>query len=151
MAQDCNSSVVLLPIRPCYVKRIIDGTKRIEFRRKPFKRSVQNVVVYSTSPVRKIVALFTVSHITKAGPSEIWTKYHHLAGIDMKTFRDYFQGRDSAIAIGIGVVTILDPPISLRLLSGSLIPPQSFIYLRYQLFQKLCSRAKIFPSSRVPT
>jgi hypothetical protein len=32
-----------------------------------------------------------------------------------------------------------------------LIPPQSFTYLRYQLFRRLCRKAKILSFSHVPT
>lgn len=137
MADDCGSCIVLLSIRPGYAKSIIDGTKRIEFRRKPFSQKVDNVVIYSTAPIKKIVALFTVSYITEGSPETIWARYRHASGIDARAFQTYFRGTSRATAIGIGLVSVVNPPVSLASISRSLYPPQSFAYLKKDLFRKL--------------
>ncbi len=41
---------VLLSIRPKYVEEIIKGNKRYEFRKSIFKKNVEEVWIYATSP-----------------------------------------------------------------------------------------------------
>ena len=52
---------VLLSIRPKYVEEIIKGNKRYEFRKSIFKKNVEEVWIYATSPTKKIVGTFSVS------------------------------------------------------------------------------------------
>ena len=50
---------VLLSIKPEYASKILDGTKRYEYRRAIFKRTeVTTVVVYASDPVRKVIGEF---------------------------------------------------------------------------------------------
>jgi len=44
---------VLLSIRPKYVEEIIKGNKRYEFRKSIFKKNVEEVWIYATSPTKK--------------------------------------------------------------------------------------------------
>lgn len=41
---------VLLSIKPEFVKKIISGEKKYEFRRKIFKRDVKIVIIYASYP-----------------------------------------------------------------------------------------------------
>jgi len=54
---------VLLSIKPKYVDLILNGEKKYEFRRKIFRNETNKVYVYCTSPVKKIVAYFTILHV----------------------------------------------------------------------------------------
>ena len=56
---------VLLSIKPKYVKGIMNGNKRYEFRRSIFRcrEDIELVYIYSTSPVKKIVGVFTIKSI----------------------------------------------------------------------------------------
>jgi type I restriction enzyme S subunit len=47
---------VLLSIRPKYVEEIIKGNKRYEFRKSIFKKKVDEVWIYATSPTKKLLA-----------------------------------------------------------------------------------------------
>jgi hypothetical protein len=52
---------VLLSIKPKYVKSIIEGDKRYEFRKTIFKnREINRIYIYSSSPVKKIVGTFEI-------------------------------------------------------------------------------------------
>src|SRR5690606_16414773 len=42
----------LMSIRPEYAERILAGTKRIEFRKRPLASDITDVIVYATTPVR---------------------------------------------------------------------------------------------------
>ena len=47
---------VVLSIKPEFANKIFEGTKKYEFRRAIFKNpNIKKVVVYSSSPVKKII------------------------------------------------------------------------------------------------
>ena len=119
---------VLLSIKPDFVKRIFAGEKRYEFRKRAFMRRVNNVVVYSCSPVSRVVGEFSVGNVLEGSPNEIWRQCRRFAGITKKEFNAYFAGKSTAYAIEIHSLTrypeelILSETYHCR-------PPQSFMYL----------------------
>lgn len=118
----------LLSIKPEFVNRILDGSKRFEFRRTIFKAPVRSVVVYSTMPVGKVVAEFDVKEIHAMSPSDLWDATKDYAGISHDRFMEYFLGRDIGYAIEIGTVNQFDKHLSLANDFG-VTPPQSFVYV----------------------
>jgi type I restriction enzyme S subunit len=58
---------VLLSIKPQYVDEIVKGNKKYEFRKKIFKKKdeVQEIYIYSTSPVKKIIGYFNLIESSK--------------------------------------------------------------------------------------
>ena len=46
---------ILLPIKPEYVNKIIEKTKLYEYRKNKCKKKVDKIVIYSTSPVKKLL------------------------------------------------------------------------------------------------
>ena len=53
------STNVILSIKPKYAQAIISGTKKVEFRKKIFKRPVDKVYISSSSPSKKLIGFFT--------------------------------------------------------------------------------------------
>ena len=45
---------VLISIKPKYVKKIISKEKKYEFRKNIFKKNVDTIIIYTTSPEKKI-------------------------------------------------------------------------------------------------
>lgn len=122
---------VLLSIRPEYVERIFAGTKRYEFRRRPYgNRDVRTVVVYATKPVGKIVGEFDVDSILGEAPDELWTRTAALSGISRDFFDAYFEGRQIAYALKIGDVRPYPEPISPEAVLEKFTPPQSYMYVQ---------------------
>lgn len=73
---------VLLSIKPEYVEKILDGTKKFEFRKGIFKNpDVKSVVIYSTMPVGMIVAEFDIDDVIEDKPCNVWKKTCRYAGI----------------------------------------------------------------------
>jgi predicted transcriptional regulator len=138
MGQAGNNEIVLLAVQPTYVKSIISGKKKVEFRRQKFAKSVSRVVIYETRPVQKVVAYFRVSHVTRATPNKLWNKYKCVGGIKKHRFREYFKGAREAVAIGIDSVKVFSKPVALNKISKKLSPPQSYTYLSESIFDKLC-------------
>lgn len=121
-------SRILLSINPEYVSRILDGSKKYEFRRRLPQKEVKKIIIYSTAPEMKVVGEVDVLEILSSKKSPLWEKTKRYAGISRKKCREYFEGVDIAYAYKLGKVVKFDPP---RLLSDYNIQtaPQSFVYI----------------------
>ena len=122
---------VLLSIKPNYVKEIINGNKRYEFRKTIFNnhRNVAKVFIYSTSPQKKIVGYFKIGKIVKDAPEELWKKYNNRSGMDEDDFFRYFNGYNEGFAIKIKSLLIFEVFIDPEELIPNFVPPQSFRYI----------------------
>jgi predicted transcriptional regulator len=121
--------IALLPIKPLYVQAILAGEKRVEFRKQRFARPVEAIVIYATSPVKKVVGHFRISQIDERSPMDLWREYHSVGGIRPEAYWSYFKNSRTGIAIGIAGLIALEKPLSLDELTGTNIPPQSYSYL----------------------
>ena len=119
---------VLMSIKPQYVEKIISKEKTYEFRKSIFKKEVNNVIIYATSPEKKIVGSFELEDIIKDTPSNLWNNFSDKAGISKKDFFDYFKGKDVGFALKIGKLNILDDFIDVDCLED-FRAPQSFMYV----------------------
>jgi predicted transcriptional regulator len=88
-------------LKPEYCEKIKSGNKKFEFRKKIFKRQddIESVYIYATSPVKKIVGLFTFETILKDSPENLWERCKTSAGIERETFLNYFEGKNEGFAI----------------------------------------------------
>ncbi|MBS9431671.1 ASCH domain-containing protein [Photorhabdus hainanensis] len=121
---------VLLSIKPEYVDRILDGSKKFEFRKVAFKNNqVQSVVIYATMPIGMVVGEFEIEDIISDAPSVVWEMTHQFAGTTKDFFDSYFEGREKAVAISIGNVKKYDKPLPLNVFGQGITAPQSYRYL----------------------
>lgn len=132
-----DPSIALMSIHPEYANKILNGTKRVEFRKWMFGNAPSIVVIYSTSPISQVVGYFFVDGIESSDPSSLWEKYNDAGGIHRKDFNNYFKDAERGIAIRVGKVHKLIKPVGLEDLVGSRRPPQSFRYLDYACCSKL--------------
>ncbi len=128
--------IALLSIRPAYAAAIMDGSKRVEFRRRPPAADVTHVVVYASSPVQRVVGSFDVVGLDRAAPDELWARWSVVGGIGRVDFDTYFKDSESAYAIRVGRPRSLPLPIRLARLGVDLRPPQSFQYLRDEVLAR---------------
>lgn len=63
---------VLLSIKPEFASKIFNGTKKYEFRKSIFKRDVDKVVVYASSPVQRVIGEFTIADIICNDIESLW-------------------------------------------------------------------------------
>ena len=120
---------ILLSIKPEYVAKIFNMTKRYEFRKRIPHKPIEKVVVYSTDPEQSVVGEFEVLEIITMKPSPLWEKTKKEAGISRAKFRKYFHGCKNSYAYKIGRVTLYENPKKLEEF-GINQAPQSFIYLK---------------------
>lgn len=121
---------VLLSIHPEYAEAIFDGRKRFEFRRVLFKEDVEEVLVYATSPVSRVVGSFRIEDIYEDAPGELWVKTKTFAGVTKEMFDIYFKDRLKAFAIKVSNPIRFSQPQHLSKYVPSNNPPQSFCYIR---------------------
>jgi predicted transcriptional regulator len=117
-----------LSIRPPYAEAIFRGEKRFEFRRAIFRKAVDVVVVYITSPTCLVVGEFDVTAVISDAVEDLWNRTSPHAGIDRELFFSYFRGRDVGHAIAIGGVRKYATPLELAGTFG-IRAPQSFVYI----------------------
>lgn len=121
-------SKILLSIKPEYVKLILDGRKKYEFRKRLAQEAVESIVIYSSSPQRAVVGEVEVIQSIAMSPSTLWEFTKKEAGISRAKYRRYFKDCKKAYAYKLGIVTIYEYPKALKDF-GLLQAPQSFVYL----------------------
>ncbi len=120
---------ILISIRPEYAEKILNGTKRFEFRKVRCRSTVDRLVIYSTSPVMEIVGEARVKNIIEDDPEKVWHMTEDGAGITKEFFDHYYEGHDTAIAFELDGFTKYKNAKKLSDF-GIKHAPQSFIYLR---------------------
>ena len=127
---------VLLSVKPKYAVEIISGRKKYEFRKSIFKREdIKKMYIYSSSPVKKIIAIVDIDGILSDSPQELWEQCHEDAGISEREFFSYFKNSETGYAIKISNVQEFPNPIDPYHLDEDFRPPQSFYYLPMSYLQ----------------
>ena len=125
-----NMRTVMLSIKPEYLQRILNGTKKFEFRRTIPRENVSKIVFYCTAPTKKVVAWAEVSKIISGSPAKMWKRTRTAAGISAENFDEYFENCECAYAYQLGKVHRYRMPKSLEDF-GLTAPPQSFAYVKF--------------------
>lgn len=118
-----------MSIRPQFVGRILDGSKRVEFRRRPLADDITTVVMYTTAPVMAVQGEFEIDRQVIGTPQELWDQFADCAGIDEDDFFAYYAGTDRAVGIAIERVNRYPEPVALHDVDPGGRPPQSVKYL----------------------
>jgi predicted transcriptional regulator len=117
-----------LSIKKPYADAIFRGEKLFEFRRSVFRKAVDVVIVYVTSPTCQVAGEFDVSDVISESVEDLWRRTSDHAGIDRDAFFNYFDGCEVAHAIVIGKVRKYREPLNLGETFG-IRAPQSFVYV----------------------
>lgn len=128
---------VLLSIKPEYVEAIVDGRKKVEFRKRIFSDSVERAFVYASSPVKRIIGSFLVDEVAKDTPENLWKEYSMCGCISEEKFYDYFSNHSIAYGIKIPSFDLLDVPFDPYDADPKFRPPQSFCYIDNVEFIKI--------------
>ena len=121
-------ATILLSIKPEYVERIFDGSKKFEFRKHLPQRKVDRIIVYSTDPMQRVVGEVAVLGTLAMKLSPLWEATKTSAGISRAKYRAYFKGCTTAYAFQLGQTHVYDKPKTLEEM-GIDSAPQSFISL----------------------
>lgn len=120
---------ILMPINPEYVDEILSGNKKYEYRKIIAKRkNIDKMVIYSTSPIMRVVAEVDVEGIIEASPEKLWEQTKEYSGITKDFYSKYYKNKENAIAYKLGNIKVYDKPKKLCDIGINYVP-QSFIYL----------------------
>ena len=120
---------ILMPINPEYVDEILAGRKKYEYRKiKAKRKNIDKMVIYSTSPIMRVVAEVDVEGIIEASPEKLWEQTKEYSGITKDFYSKYYKNKESAVAYKLGNIKLYDKPKKLCDIGINYVP-QSFIYL----------------------
>lgn len=115
---------------------IQNGVKRVEFRRNRLAREVSCVVIYATSPIKRIVGICEVEQVVRDTPSNLWANHGANGGISREALLKYLAQLALATAIIIRKFHPFADNLDLRAI-GVKKAPQSFQYLNAGALFKL--------------
>ena len=119
---------IVISINPEHVAKILSGEKRFEYRTKAAKKDVDSLIIYETTPVKRIVAEAEIIEVLCLSPEDLWKETKRYSGISKSFYDEYFKGRKVAYAYRLGKVRAYDNPLELSDY-GIKTAPQSFVYI----------------------
>lgn len=127
-----QSKTALISINPEHVAKILSGEKRLEFRRVWASRPLERLLIYSTTPTKRLVAVACIKQTIIASPSALWSMAQKIGGgISRQRLFEYLDGKQTAFALELSKVNALGNGFSPSCVFGpGFRAPQSFRYLR---------------------
>lgn len=132
------SAVALMSIHPQFAEGLMSGEKKVEFRRVAPREAVRHVVVYATQPVGAVIGAFEVAQVDRQTPERLWRKYGSVGGIARSAFFKYFEGTEHGFALVVSRSWRCTVPLDLAGPGLPSRPPQSFMYLRPSILERIC-------------
>ena len=120
---------IILSIQKQYCDLLFEGKKHFEFRKSIPSRPVSSIFIYEARGCGAIVGELIIENILIGIPEEIWSQTKELAGIDKKSFFDYYRGKQKAIAYVIESIHKYEKPKPLSDF-GISRPPQNYIWVK---------------------
>lgn len=133
-----NGSAILLSVKPKFANLIVDGSKLVELRRTVPAQTVGTIAIYSSSPVKAIVALADVNKTIEASPKKLWAiAKDNGGGLTRAQLMDYFDSKKTGFAIMLENVRVYGKPVQPMRVFKTFSAPQSFRYLTPKELKKL--------------
>ena len=121
-------STILISINPQHVDKILSGVKKCEYRRTIPKRKVDKMLIYETSPIKRVVCECTLKEVKILPKMKLWEETHDISGSTIDRFSNYFRDREVAVGFIIGKIKVYNEPKELKEIGINFVP-QSYIYL----------------------
>jgi len=132
------SKPALISIQPRYVEKILSGSKVLEFRRMWAAYPVDRLVIYSSSPIQRIVAVARIEDLHRSSPTALWELAKAKGGgVTRRELYEYFNGKKSGYALELSVEIKNDRGVDPKILFENFRPPQSFHYLAQEELAKI--------------
>ncbi len=119
---------VLLSIKPKYANAILAGEKLVEFRKLTFKKEIERVYIYSSSPEQRIIGYFTIEDIISDTPEELWRQFSKVGSIAEEDFFEYFADKEIGYSIKIKSVNRFRKSKNPKEIFKNFVAPQSYMY-----------------------
>lgn len=121
--------VALMSIHERWAEAIVDGRKRVEFRKRRLAEDIRTVLIYATAPSSQVIGQFTVGRMVTDTPARIWAQFGHLGVIEEEAFFSYYGNAPTAVAIVVADAERFATPLGLGKFDPQPAVPQSFAYL----------------------
>ena len=95
---------ILISINPEHVDNIFKGIKKYEYRRIAAKKDVSSIIIYETTPVKRVVAEAEIIEVLELPVDDLWEQTKDASGISKEFFLSYFKGKTIAYAYKLGKV-----------------------------------------------
>jgi|SRR5690554_328575 len=119
----------ILSIKPIYANAILKGVKTVEFRKRVFKKNVDKIFIYSSSPTKMIVGYFTFSNIVEDTPENLWKTFQKVGGISKDDFFEYYKETEKGFGIVIKELVKFEVEKDPIEFIENFTAPQSYVYL----------------------
>ena len=117
---------IVISINPQHVKNIISGIKKYEYRKIAAKQDVSSIIIYETSPIKRVVAEAEIVEVLMMSPEELWQQTKDSSGITKQFFDKYFDRKEVAYAYKIKDLRIYETPV---MLPKGMKAPQDYCYV----------------------
>lgn len=124
---------LIISIKDKYIKEMRKNNKKYEYRKTIFKREINKIYIYSTSPIKKIVGYVNFSNFLEGKPEDIWEKTKEYSGINKAEYMRYFNHKKKAYAIDFSDIFFFEESIDPYKELEKFRPPQSFAYFKGDL------------------
>ena len=128
-----DTTHALISLEERFAEGILNGTKRVELRRRSMRLSVGATIwLYVKMPIGEVIGSAEVRSFHALAPSTLWRRYGDVSGLSRSEFFDYFTNVERGFVLVLGNPTRLSRPFpldQLRTLNGGFQPPQFFQHL----------------------
>lgn len=121
-------SKILMSIKPEYVDKIFSGSKKYEYRKRMCKEKIDTIIVYSSSPIQKVVGELKIKQVLYDKKTIIWNKTNKYGGITKIKYDNYYENCDYAVAYEIEKAILYDKQKDLKDFNVR-TAPQSYVYI----------------------
>ena len=117
-----------MSIKPEYVDKIFSGEKKYEYRKRLCKEKIDTIIVYSSSPIQKVVGELKIKQVLYDKKTIIWNKTNRYGGITKTKYDKYYENCDYAVAYEIEKAILYDKQKDLKDFNVR-TAPQSYVYI----------------------
>jgi predicted transcriptional regulator len=126
---------MVISMKPRYAELVLEGKKRVEFRRRFSSRwQGKRLAIYSSEPVQALVGEATISRVVVDSPERVWEIFSAEAGVTHEAFAQYARGTGMVAALVLENVTPYVGPVFLgqlrHFVDQEIAVPQSHVLAR---------------------
>ena len=122
-------SIILMSIKPEYVDKIFSGEKKYEYRKRLCKEKIDTIIVYSSSPIQKVVGELKIKQVLYDKKNVIWNKTNKYGGITKIKYDNYYENCGYVVAYEIEKAVLYNKPKDLKDYNLK-AAPQSYVYIK---------------------
>lgn len=133
-----KTKTIILSIHPQHIAKILSGEKCFEYRKK-IPTDIEYLIVYATSPIKKVVAVIEIDTVLRDSAQNIWDITQNESGVSYEFFMNYFKSLSIGYAIKFRKIYKLPNPIDITFIDGVKGAPQSYQYVNKSI-SDLCEK-----------